>query len=269
MLGRTNTGGGGSGGLNFQVIGGTTAPSNPKENMIWVNTSTKITSYIFSATQPTAASGMVWISTGTSSPIEFNALKKNGIQVYPTVAKQYVNSVWVDVSAYIYRNAEWVQFSYENYYLFKNGELYESRTGGWSRSGYTISNDFNNTDNSQVTIGDTIVCKALCPGKEDDKGGACGTANEIDITGFTTMRVKGKVSGYKSNAKLYVGVNTTKAITVSPTAKIELKADGDFEKTLKLPTSKTSLYIFVLAACYIGTNDAYTSTLTVNEISLE
>ena len=72
MLGRTNTGGGGSGGLNFTVVGGTTAPSNTKENMIWVNTSTKITSYIFSATQPTGSAGMVWIPTGTSSTVEFN-----------------------------------------------------------------------------------------------------------------------------------------------------------------------------------------------------
>ena len=108
MLGRTNTGGGGSGGLNFQVIGGTTAPSNPKENMIWVNTSTKITSYIFSATQPTGSAGMVWISTGTSSTVEFNALKKNGIQVYPISAKQYIGGAWVDKTAKSYQDGEWV-----------------------------------------------------------------------------------------------------------------------------------------------------------------
>lgn len=110
MLGRTNTGGGGSGGLNFQVIGGTTAPSNPKENMIWVNTSTKITSYIFSATQPTGSAGMVWISTGTSSTVEFNALKKNGIQVYPISAKQYIGGAWVDVEAKIYQGGSWVDW---------------------------------------------------------------------------------------------------------------------------------------------------------------
>lgn len=108
MLGRTNTGGGG-GGLNFQVIGGATAPSNPKENTIWVNTDVKITTWAFSATEPEApVEGMVWITTGTSSSAEFNTLKKNGIQVYPLSAKQYVGGSWVDVEAKSYQGGEWV-----------------------------------------------------------------------------------------------------------------------------------------------------------------
>ena len=106
MLGRTNTGGGGGGGLNFQVVGGTTAPSNPKENTIWINTTEKITSWIFSATEPqNPIPGMVWIRTGVSSPAEFNALKKNGIQVYPISAKQYVSGAWVNVTVKIYQDA--------------------------------------------------------------------------------------------------------------------------------------------------------------------
>lgn len=38
--------------LNFEIVGGTTQPSNPTENMIWVNTDTPITSWEFSATEP-------------------------------------------------------------------------------------------------------------------------------------------------------------------------------------------------------------------------
>lgn len=49
MLGRTNTGGAG---LNFKVVGGTTQPSSPKENTIWVNTDTPITSWDFSSEAP-------------------------------------------------------------------------------------------------------------------------------------------------------------------------------------------------------------------------
>lgn len=128
MLGRTNTGGGGSGGLNFQVIGGTTAPSNPKENMIWVNTSTKITSYIFSATQPTGSAGMVWISTGTSSTVEFNALKKNGIQVYPISAKQYINGAWRNVEAKSYRNGSWVEWLETEKFLYYRGNFYNGQS---------------------------------------------------------------------------------------------------------------------------------------------
>ena len=38
--------------LNFTVVNGTSAPSSPTENTIWVNTSTAITGWDFSATQP-------------------------------------------------------------------------------------------------------------------------------------------------------------------------------------------------------------------------
>ena len=43
---------GGGAGLNFKVVGGTTQPSNPKENTIWVETDTKIAGWNFSATEP-------------------------------------------------------------------------------------------------------------------------------------------------------------------------------------------------------------------------
>ena len=42
------------GGLDLKVIGGTTQPSNPTENTIWVNTDTPINGYAFSATNPSS-----------------------------------------------------------------------------------------------------------------------------------------------------------------------------------------------------------------------
>lgn len=101
---------GGSNPLNFRVVG------NPqhtiaKENTIWVDTD-KINKYYFSATQPeNMVDYDVWFPTGTSSTIEFNALKKNGIQVYPISAKQYVNGALVNLKSKIYQNGEWVSFA--------------------------------------------------------------------------------------------------------------------------------------------------------------
>lgn len=127
--------GGGSGGLNFRIVGGTSEPSNPRENLIWVNTDVKITSWVFSADEPeNPESGMVWISTGSSSIVAFNALKKNGIHVYPIYAKQYIaggatsilgegllgemvlgsttsaDSQWVDKTAKTYKNGAWADW---------------------------------------------------------------------------------------------------------------------------------------------------------------
>lgn len=109
--------GGGGGGLNFQIIGGTTAPNNPKENTIWVNTSTEITDWVFSATQPTAASGRVWISTGTSSSVEFNALKKNMLNVYPISVKQYISGKWTNKTAKTYLSSTWTDWAVKLYFV--------------------------------------------------------------------------------------------------------------------------------------------------------
>lgn len=80
MIFNMTNGGSGSTSLNFKVVGGTTEPTSPFENMIWVNTDAEITSWIFSSTTPeTPAEGMVWFLVSTSSDYEFNALKKDGI----------------------------------------------------------------------------------------------------------------------------------------------------------------------------------------------
>lgn len=125
--------GGGSGGLNFRIVGGTSEPSNPRENLIWVNTDVKITSWIFSANEPeNPESGTVWISTGSSSTVEFNAIKKNGIQVYPLSAKQYIDGVWVDVEAKVYQNGKWVDLLYV--YLISGSTLNTAFAGAWNQT---------------------------------------------------------------------------------------------------------------------------------------
>lgn len=122
-------GNGGGVGLNFKVIGGTTEPSNPRENVIWVNTNQKITSWFFTATEPTnPANGTVWFVTGASSSAEFNALKKNGIQVYAISAKQYVSGAWYDKTVKLYRDGKWVGLLA---YLYNSGDECNNLTGGW------------------------------------------------------------------------------------------------------------------------------------------
>lgn len=103
-----NTSGGGTGGFNFKIVGGTTQPSSASENTIWVNTDVKITGWCFSATEPESPKeGQIWISVGTFSTVEFNALKKNGIQVYPISVKQYVSDIWMNKTAKTYQTGVW------------------------------------------------------------------------------------------------------------------------------------------------------------------
>lgn len=111
----------GGGGLNFEVVGGTTQPTNPTKNLVWVNTSTTITGWQFSTTQPsTAETGMVWIQTSTSETAAFNALTENNITVYPAAVYQYSGSAWVKMPAKVYHDGTWTVFSVTTFY-FKNG----------------------------------------------------------------------------------------------------------------------------------------------------
>ncbi len=137
--GTGNIGGGTS--LNFDVKSYATEEAllsaTPKENTIGIITEHKITGWVFAATEPTEpVEGMVWISTGTSSAIEFNALKKNALQVYPISAKQYVGSAWMSVTAMNYHDAKW--YDWVTYY-YDNGDECESNGGLWTNSGYSRS----------------------------------------------------------------------------------------------------------------------------------
>lgn len=244
MVGRTNTGGGGgSGGLNFQVIGGTTAPNNPKENTIWVNTSTKITGWVFSATQPTGATGMVWISVGVSSPAAFNALKKNNnITIYPVSAKQYVSGAWVDKTAKSYQNGAWVYWW--NGHLYEYGNQYESFTGGWTSTGYKGHNY-----NTQSNFNDDNIYIYATSGSAV---GGVGTANKIDLSGRTKLKLLYDASS-ANGSHLSVLKNKSDDIANAPLAKATLVTGTSQTVTLDITdiaegyvaiTSKTPVYIY-------------------------
>lgn len=132
-----NMTGGGSNPLNFKVVANP-QPSSPAENTIWVNTD-RINNYYFSATQPeNMVDYDVWFPVDTSSAVEFNALKKDGIMVYPISAKQKVSGVLKDVTAKTYRSGKWVDWLSDNV-LYENGNENTPVTGGWSISGWTSS----------------------------------------------------------------------------------------------------------------------------------
>lgn len=138
---------GGGNPLNFKVVGGATEPSNPKENTIWVNTDKEITGWHFASAQPDdMKNGEVLFSAGTSSPVEFNSLKKNNVTVYPMSAKQMVSGTLKDVTAKSWQGGKWVDWFT---YLLSGANTFDSITGGWQvrkhTDGYTIgSATFNN-----------------------------------------------------------------------------------------------------------------------------
>lgn len=116
--------------LNFDVVGGTTPPSNPIENTIWVNTDMEITGWGFD-TEPAEylTTGGVWIKTSTNGNVEFNALKKNGICIYPQSCMQWDGTKYVSKDVKVYKNGEWLALKI---WFLQGGEQYTDATGGWA-----------------------------------------------------------------------------------------------------------------------------------------
>lgn len=107
------TPGGGGGGLNYDVKGGTEEPA-AKENRIWVSTEIPITGHTFSAANPSGApssDGWVWFTIGTSSNCAFSATKKNPIMIYPKACWQYSNNKWTNIiNVKTYINSSWIDW---------------------------------------------------------------------------------------------------------------------------------------------------------------
>lgn len=185
-------GGGGGNALAFRVLGGTSAPSSPKENDIWVNTSTSITGYVFSATQPTGSSGMVWISVGTFSTVGFNALKKNGIHVYPISAKQYVSGNWVNKTAKSYQNGAWRDWLIQTY-IFQSGKGALVELGNVAGTG--AGSSWNITSES-MSIGwgnaDIFV----------------STVNAMDLSAYCTLYIDMEFSHLYDDTRSFIGVES-------------------------------------------------------------
>lgn len=189
--------GGGSGGLNFKVVAYATEEAllaeAPKENTIGVITETPMTGWVVDVNEPTApVNGVVWISTGTPSTVEFNALKKNGIQVHPIYAKQYVSGAWVDKTAKSYQGGEWVDWW--NGELYSPGNEWENITGGW------------------VLLGDGTLHKTdeymkLTPKVAGAYTAWAKTVNTVDLSKYNTLEFD--VYGEGTYTDIYLGVLST------------------------------------------------------------
>lgn len=174
----------GSGGapLNFEVVPNP-QPDTAKENTIWVDTD-RINNYYFSATQP---EGMVdydvWFLAGYSSSVEFNALKKNGIQVYPLSAMQMVSGALKDVTAKIYQGGKWADWITECY-LYNEGDQCSDITGGWGKDGWTWAGYANSIQGLTINS-DHIKLSANPPSYV----AAVGTNKKVNLSRYKSLEV--------------------------------------------------------------------------------
>lgn len=134
--------------------------------------------------------GAVWISTGTSSPVEFNALKKNGITVYPISAKQYVSGAWVSVTAQSYQDGAWCEWLPEGALYWRGNECADV-TGGWTSKAWKMQSDAG-------TLAQTFTIARnadhLMFTKTGEVGAVMYATNPIDLTNVKAIHFKGEMS---------------------------------------------------------------------------
>lgn len=260
--------GGGSGGLNFKIVGGTSEPSATRENTIWVNTNATISEYVFSAEKPARpVDGMVWIATGTTSSVAFNALKKNGIFVYPKAAMQYVDGAWVNKAAYFYTSGGWTQFSALATYLYKSGNYYTDLTGGW-----TCNNANPNGGSYGASLkknAANMVFKASYVDGSYFANGFAKTVKKISLSEIKAISIVVSSASINADIKIALVVcdeNTPYGYKNS-TANTKLSSTST-EKKFTLDVSSLSGSYYVGVASSAGSDDG-TSTVTIKEVYVE
>ena len=209
---------GGAAGLNFDIIGSTVEPTNPRENTIWVNTAENITSWIFDSNMPTEPEeGMVWFRTVKKSSVLFNALKKNAIVIYPNNCQQYVNGAWVNKIAMSSLNGEWTEW-YRGQ-VYENGNEYEEITGGLSVGKQIYSAAVKNDDH--------ILLYATEATNADYSHATCYLNNPIDLTNHSTITLEANTAHYDSShaGNVYVGINSSLVHFSEPTVNRRLESD--------------------------------------------
>ena len=207
--------------LNFQVVGGTSAPSNSTENTIWVNTDVTISTWSFFKTKPTwtMSNGWVYIVSEISTnnvTTAFDALKQNEIWINPITAWQYVNGAWVQKDMQIYKNGAWIPYTV---FLYKSGDQCSSTTGGWAGDNATDNGIYNVIDLRPYYLnggyaGDSNGALRLSAAMKSGYGGygavSMATKNKIDLTNVSSIIVSANV--YSSNEFTKVGVTSNDCI---------------------------------------------------------
>lgn len=272
MYGKTNAGGGGSAALNFKVVGGGTAPSNPSENTIWVNTGNAITGWVFSATAPSSpTTGLVWIRTDLDATAPFNALKKNGIMLYPVAAMQYVSGGWVAKTAMTYRNGAWVSWMLV---LYSPGDTHEATTGGYQavavRYAERWGDNILNAVAPTIVQGNSSMVVSLSNSNSDNRSGSALTGNAIDLSPFSkiTFECSFVFENTANAVRFYVSGSDSSYTPVAETIVQGTNVPASGRVVVDLPSGLSGTY-FVGMNLLAGAGRNVTTSVTVTRIVCE
>lgn len=245
--------GGGGAGLNFSVSAYASIddlPGSAGNNAIAVITDKTITSWMLSPAEPESPSnGMVWITIGGSGSVSFNALKKNGILIYPLSAKQYTGGVWVSVDAVSFVDGSWVAWI-TDIYLFNAGDTCDDVTGGWTGiQGGVVRDDVLYLGHSGMSMGQVWTKQA------------------VDVSGYSKLKLTISQTNDTVRAGLlvdeptsdnYGNANVGNALALASTT----------EKTLTCDVSALSGMHYIWISRESGGGGAETHSASISKVEL-
>lgn len=177
------------------IVGGTTQPSNPIEDTIWINTDVPITKVEFNPSKPDSPQqGWVNIPSGSNSwttpNLDVSKIQNIDIFRFPRTAYQYVNDVWIYKEAKIYKSGAWVDLAA---YLYRLGSQCTEITGGWTASGIKAGSSWTATAPT-ITFNSNNMYTYLAGGSGSGIAGFTHTKNKIDLTDISTIIFNGSVT---------------------------------------------------------------------------
>lgn len=259
-------------GFNFDVVGGTSAPANPKENTIWVNTSTTISSWGFIASKPTWSSheGAVYFASEMSSnnkDRDFNALKRNSIWINPISVWQYVSGAWVDKTAKIYQGGKWVDWW--NGELYITGNEYTSTTGGWQTRAWMLRSGYVATAPTLTKNGSSMT--AVFSTKNGS--GVIEIANDVNLSSYSTLNLEYTGTGLNNDYYFMLGVADRNAAYYKDNAiaimEVVYNDAKTAAKTVSLDISGVNKAVNVYLGMHITSSSSGTNTLNIHRVWLE
>lgn len=244
---------GGGGGLNLKVVGGTTQPTTPRENTIWIKTNTAITGYVLSPTQPeTGTEGLVWLKTSDTG-IGINIGRKNAVLLHLANGMLYTGSAWEVADVWAYTTV-WKQFSFSRLYLYQKGDEYTAYTGGW-----TVERG--EKKNKSIVVGN--------PTKGGSFDNKAYTSNMIDLTNFKKLIVHiakcaSEPDASGSNLKVFGADDEVVAV-----ANIFKGVTAETEKTVTLDVSNINQECTIAVQVNMRTSSSRYSYTEFDEVYAE
>ena len=249
---------GGGADLNFEVVGGTTQPENPKENTIWVNTDQEITGWSFSGialSEPNE--GVVWFEIGDYNSVGVNILTENEAFVYPLNAKQYVDGSWTVVPAKTYSNSQWLEWFT---YLINGNNLCTAITGGWTARGLKVTQYGAPATAPTITKNENGIQVYLASNGD----GIYMTANKINLSGYTKLvfEVESSVAPNGENSWLNVNAWTAIGTYQQDNCIYNKRFYPGNDQSIQIPINTTQ-------SCHIGFGIYNGGTINVKSVYLE